>query len=85
MKIAIVMTLFLLSFSTASLAIAPIERAALDLVMARGDDGGDNVGDDGGDDKPSCKWMFQSCETQDECCEDWVCYKGSCQYLLVIG
>nr|UNJ19558.1 Tx-385 [Heteropoda pingtungensis] len=81
MKITIVMTLLLVSFSTASLAIAPIERAALELVMARGDDGGD----DGGDDKPSCKWWYDSCETQDECCENWVCYKGSCQYLFILG
>nr|UNJ19566.1 Tx-641 [Heteropoda pingtungensis] len=82
MKIAIVMTLVLVAFSTASFAIEPIERAALDLVMARADSGGDAGGDAGADDEGSCKWMFQSCEPPAKCCDGWTCYKGRCNLIL---
>nr|UNJ19552.1 Tx-431 [Heteropoda pingtungensis] len=70
MKIAIVMTLLLVAFSTASLAIVPIERAARDLLMARGKD------------TENCKKLFGSCETSDVCCEGWYCNKGLCKYRL---
>uniref|UniRef100_A0A4Q8K984 U24-Sparatoxin-Hju1at_1 n=1 Tax=Heteropoda jugulans TaxID=1358901 RepID=A0A4Q8K984_9ARAC len=46
MKIAVVMTLLLVAFSAVALAEKSVERAALDLVIARGD----------------CGWIFDSCE-----------------------
>uniref|UniRef100_A0A4V2H952 U24-Sparatoxin-Hju1au_1 n=1 Tax=Heteropoda jugulans TaxID=1358901 RepID=A0A4V2H952_9ARAC len=45
MKIAVVMTLLLVAFSAVALAEESVERAALDLVIARGD----------------CGWLFNSC------------------------
>uniref|UniRef100_A0A4Q8K9B2 U24-Sparatoxin-Hju1bz_1 n=1 Tax=Heteropoda jugulans TaxID=1358901 RepID=A0A4Q8K9B2_9ARAC len=45
MKIAIVMTVLLVAFSAVALAEKSIERAALDLVIARGD----------------CGWLLHSC------------------------
>uniref|UniRef100_A0A4Q8K727 U24-Sparatoxin-Hju1bi_1 n=1 Tax=Heteropoda jugulans TaxID=1358901 RepID=A0A4Q8K727_9ARAC len=46
MKFAVVMTLLLVAFSAVALAEKSVERAALDLVIARGD----------------CGWIFDSCE-----------------------
>uniref|UniRef100_A0A4V2H9K2 U24-Sparatoxin-Hju1h_1 n=1 Tax=Heteropoda jugulans TaxID=1358901 RepID=A0A4V2H9K2_9ARAC len=56
MKIAVVMTLLLVAFSAVALAEKSVERAALDLVIARGD----------------CGWLFNSCVKHSECCEGWV-------------
>nr|UNJ19551.1 Tx-46 [Heteropoda pingtungensis] len=70
MRIAIVMTLLLVAFSTVSLAIEPIERAALDLVMARGDD------------EASCGKFFYPCRTSEVCCENYVCDRSLCKYDL---
>uniref|UniRef100_A0A4Q8KBQ1 U24-Sparatoxin-Hju1am_1 n=1 Tax=Heteropoda jugulans TaxID=1358901 RepID=A0A4Q8KBQ1_9ARAC len=63
MKIAVVMTLLLVAFSAVALAEESVERAALDLVIARGD----------------CGWLFNSCVKHSECCEGWVCHKKSLQ------
>uniref|UniRef100_A0A4Q8K5H4 U24-Sparatoxin-Hju1ap_1 n=1 Tax=Heteropoda jugulans TaxID=1358901 RepID=A0A4Q8K5H4_9ARAC len=65
MKIAVVMTLLLVAFSAVALAEKSVERAALDLVIARGD----------------CGWIFDSCEKHADCCEadNWVCSKGLCK------
>uniref|UniRef100_A0A4Q8K7Y7 U24-Sparatoxin-Hju1d_2 n=1 Tax=Heteropoda jugulans TaxID=1358901 RepID=A0A4Q8K7Y7_9ARAC len=64
MKIAVVMTLLLVAFSAVALAEKSVERAALDLVIARGD----------------CGWLFNSCVKHSECCEGWVCHKSLCKY-----
>uniref|UniRef100_A0A4Q8K3W6 U24-Sparatoxin-Hju1m_1 n=1 Tax=Heteropoda jugulans TaxID=1358901 RepID=A0A4Q8K3W6_9ARAC len=47
MKFAIVMTLLLVAFSAVALAEKSVEKAALDLIIARDDD---------------CGWIFDSCE-----------------------
>uniref|UniRef100_A0A4V2H9K4 U24-Sparatoxin-Hju1j_1 n=1 Tax=Heteropoda jugulans TaxID=1358901 RepID=A0A4V2H9K4_9ARAC len=52
MKFAVVMTLLLVAFSAVALAEKSVERAALDLVIARGD----------------CGWIFDSCEKHSDCC-----------------
>uniref|UniRef100_A0A4Q8KAT2 U24-Sparatoxin-Hju1k_1 n=1 Tax=Heteropoda jugulans TaxID=1358901 RepID=A0A4Q8KAT2_9ARAC len=59
MKFAVVMTLLLVAFSAVALAEKSVERAALDLVIARGD----------------CGWIFDSCEKHSDCCQadNWVC------------
>uniref|UniRef100_A0A4Q8KCY0 U24-Sparatoxin-Hju1bj_1 n=1 Tax=Heteropoda jugulans TaxID=1358901 RepID=A0A4Q8KCY0_9ARAC len=59
MKIAVVMTLLLVAFSAVALAEKSVERAALDLVIARGD----------------CGWIFDSCEKHADCCEADNCQK----------
>uniref|UniRef100_A0A4Q8K2I9 U24-Sparatoxin-Hju1y_1 n=1 Tax=Heteropoda jugulans TaxID=1358901 RepID=A0A4Q8K2I9_9ARAC len=53
MKFAVVMTLLLVAFSAVALAEKSVERAALDLVIARGD----------------CGWIFDSCEKHSDCCQ----------------
>uniref|UniRef100_A0A4V2H9B8 U24-Sparatoxin-Hju1bo_1 n=1 Tax=Heteropoda jugulans TaxID=1358901 RepID=A0A4V2H9B8_9ARAC len=65
MKFAVVMTLLLVAFSAVALAEKSVERAALDLVIARGD----------------CGWIFDSCEKHSDCCQadNWVCSKGLCK------
>uniref|UniRef100_A0A4Q8KBS9 U24-Sparatoxin-Hju1ak_1 n=1 Tax=Heteropoda jugulans TaxID=1358901 RepID=A0A4Q8KBS9_9ARAC len=63
MKIAVVMTLLLVAFSAVALAEESVERAALDLVIARGD----------------CGWLFNSCVKHSECCEGWVLPQKSLQ------
>uniref|UniRef100_A0A4Q8K249 U24-Sparatoxin-Hju1s_1 n=1 Tax=Heteropoda jugulans TaxID=1358901 RepID=A0A4Q8K249_9ARAC len=47
MKFAVVMTLLLVAFSAVALAEKSVEKAALDLIIARDDD---------------CGWIFDSCE-----------------------
>uniref|UniRef100_A0A4Q8KDM5 U24-Sparatoxin-Hju1bn_1 n=1 Tax=Heteropoda jugulans TaxID=1358901 RepID=A0A4Q8KDM5_9ARAC len=66
MKFAIVMTLLLVAFSAVALAEKSVEKAALDLIIARDDD---------------CGWIFDSCEKHSDCCEasNWVCSKGLCK------
>uniref|UniRef100_A0A4V2H8W2 U24-Sparatoxin-Hju1w_1 n=1 Tax=Heteropoda jugulans TaxID=1358901 RepID=A0A4V2H8W2_9ARAC len=46
MKFAVVMTLLLVAFSAFALAEKSVEKAALDLIIARDDD---------------CGWIFDSC------------------------
>uniref|UniRef100_A0A4Q8K6Y6 U24-Sparatoxin-Hju1be_1 n=1 Tax=Heteropoda jugulans TaxID=1358901 RepID=A0A4Q8K6Y6_9ARAC len=65
MKITVVMMLLFVAFSAVALAEKSVERAALDLVIARGD----------------CGWIFDSCEKHSDCCQadNWVCSKRALQ------
>uniref|UniRef100_A0A4Q8K9J4 U24-Sparatoxin-Hju1cc_1 n=1 Tax=Heteropoda jugulans TaxID=1358901 RepID=A0A4Q8K9J4_9ARAC len=56
MKFAVVMTLLLVAFSAVALAEKSVEKAALDLIIARDDD---------------CGWIFDSCEKHSDCCESF--------------
>uniref|UniRef100_A0A4Q8KC47 U24-Sparatoxin-Hju1ar_1 n=1 Tax=Heteropoda jugulans TaxID=1358901 RepID=A0A4Q8KC47_9ARAC len=66
MKIAIVMTLLLVAFSAVALAEKPIEGAALDFIVPRGD----------------CGWIFSGCTAHSQCCEGWFCVRSLCRYRL---